>query len=153
LAKRLAGRPDRVQRVALGAAAAGWPLGSTHLEDLLAVLLQEPGKAGAEAARPSTAQQRRPDNCAWAKSSSRRSPAASALVVIWASTPPKRVTAAAVRVSRWVSTPMTPSTCSASMGIAVVLLVWGRPWSVSAWEESPRGRTVMGHNQAGWTGC
>jgi hypothetical protein len=52
LAKRLAGRPDRVQRVALGAAAAGWPLGSTHLEDLLAVLLQEPGKAGAEAARP-----------------------------------------------------------------------------------------------------
>jgi hypothetical protein len=38
-------------------------------------------------------------------------------------------------------------------GHAVVLLVWGRPWSVSAWEESPRGRTVMGHNQAGWTGC
>jgi hypothetical protein len=56
------------------------------------------------------------------------------------------LTAAAVRVSRWVSTPMTPSTSSASMGIVVVLLVWGRPWSVSAWEESPRGRTVMGHN-------
>ena len=32
------------------------------------------------------------------------------------------------------------------MAIAVVLLVWGRPWSASAWEESPRGRTVTGHN-------
>jgi hypothetical protein len=60
LAKRLAGGPDRVQRVAVGTAAAGWPLGPTHLDDPLAVLLQEPGKAGAEAARPSTAQQRRP---------------------------------------------------------------------------------------------
>ena len=45
-----------------------------------------------------------------------------------------------------VSTPMTPSTSSASMAIAVVLLVWGRPWSASAWEESPRGTTVTGHN-------
>jgi len=31
-------------------------------------------------------------------------------------------------------------------GHAVVLLVWGRPWSASAWEESPRDRTVTGHN-------
>jgi hypothetical protein len=39
-------------------------------------------------------------------------------------------------------------------GHAVVLLVRGRPWSASAWEESPRGRTVTGHNpQQGWTGC
>jgi len=52
LAKRLAGGPDRVQRVALGTAAAGWPLGPTHLDDLLAVLLQELRQAGAEAARP-----------------------------------------------------------------------------------------------------
>jgi hypothetical protein len=29
----------------------------------------------------------------------------------------------------------------------------GRPWSASAWEESPRGTTVTGHNPAGWTGC
>jgi hypothetical protein len=60
LAKRLAGGPNRVQRVALGTAAAGWPLGPAHLDDLLAVLLQELRQAGAEAARPSTAQQRRP---------------------------------------------------------------------------------------------
>jgi hypothetical protein len=51
LAKSLAGGPDGVQRVALGAAAAGWPLGSGDLQDLLAVLLQEPRKASAEAAR------------------------------------------------------------------------------------------------------
>jgi hypothetical protein len=31
-------------------------------------------------------------------------------------------------------------------GIAVVLLGWGRPWSASAWEESPRGITVTGHD-------
>jgi hypothetical protein len=39
-------------------------------------------------------------------------------------------------------------------GHAVVLLLWGRPWSVSAWEESPRGIAVTGHNpRQGWTGC
>jgi hypothetical protein len=32
-------------------------------------------------------------------------------------------------------------------GHAVVLLVWGRPWSASAWEESPRGTTVTGHHR------
>ena len=52
LAKRLAGGPDRVQRVALGATPGGRPLGPTHFDDLLAVLLQEPCQAGAEAARP-----------------------------------------------------------------------------------------------------
>jgi hypothetical protein len=51
MAKRLAGGPDRVQRVALGAAATGWPLGSADLHDLLAVLLQHRRQAGAEAAR------------------------------------------------------------------------------------------------------
>jgi hypothetical protein len=51
-AKRLAGGPDRVQRVALGASPGGRPLGPTHLEDLLAVLLQEPCQPGAEAACP-----------------------------------------------------------------------------------------------------
>jgi P-type E1-E2 ATPase len=38
--ERLAGGSDRVQRVALGAAAAGWPLGSAHLDDPLTMLLQ-----------------------------------------------------------------------------------------------------------------
>jgi hypothetical protein len=71
LAKRLAGGPDRIQRVALGATATGWPLGPANLHDAFAMLLQEPGKAGAEAARPSTAQQRRPGSRAWAKPSSR----------------------------------------------------------------------------------
>jgi hypothetical protein len=52
LAKRLVGGPDRVQGVAFGAGAAGWPLGSTDLDDPLAVLWQEPCQAGAEAARP-----------------------------------------------------------------------------------------------------
>jgi hypothetical protein len=52
LAERLTGGPDRVQRVALGATPGGRPLGPTHLDDLLAVLLQEPCQAGAEAARP-----------------------------------------------------------------------------------------------------
>ena len=51
LAKRLAGGPDRVQGVALGAAAAGWPLGPADLNDPLVVLLHELGKAGAVAAR------------------------------------------------------------------------------------------------------
>jgi hypothetical protein len=37
----------------LGAAATGWPLGPADLDDARrAVLLQEPGKAGAEAACP-----------------------------------------------------------------------------------------------------
>jgi len=52
LAKRLAGGPDGVQRVALGATATGWLLGPANLQDAFAMLLQEPGKAGAEAARP-----------------------------------------------------------------------------------------------------
>jgi hypothetical protein len=51
LAQRLAGGSDRVQRVALGAAARGWPPGSADLHDPLAVLLQEPCQPGAEAAR------------------------------------------------------------------------------------------------------
>jgi hypothetical protein len=51
LAKRLAGGPDRVQRVAVGTAAAGWPLGSTHLHDLLTALLEEHRQPDAEAAR------------------------------------------------------------------------------------------------------
>jgi hypothetical protein len=51
LAERLAGGPDRVQRVAVGAAATGWPLGSGDLDDWFAVLWQELCKAGAEAAR------------------------------------------------------------------------------------------------------
>jgi hypothetical protein len=52
VAKRLAGGPDRVQRVALGASPGGRPLGSTHLDDVLAVLLQESCQPGAEAACP-----------------------------------------------------------------------------------------------------
>jgi hypothetical protein len=51
LAKRLAGGPDRVQRVALGAAAAGWPLGPTDLQHPLAATAQERGQSGAVAAR------------------------------------------------------------------------------------------------------
>ena len=35
---------------------------------------------------------------------------------------------------------------SASMAMRWSSWCGGRPWSVSAWEESPRGRTVMGHN-------
>src|SRR6266536_2734053 len=49
--------------------------------------------------------------------------------------------------------PLTPTPTGAvdelcQHGHAVVLLVWGRPWSVSAWEDEPRGTTVTGHNQA-----
>jgi hypothetical protein len=52
LAERLASSPDRVQGVALGATASGWPLGpTTHLDDPLAALLQHHRQAGAEAAR------------------------------------------------------------------------------------------------------
>jgi hypothetical protein len=51
LAKHLPSGPDRVQRVALGAGATGWPLGSAHLDDPLTTLLQHRGQAGAEAAR------------------------------------------------------------------------------------------------------
>jgi hypothetical protein len=49
--EHLAGGSDRVQRVALGAAAVRWPLGSTHLDDPLTTLLQQRRQAGAEAAR------------------------------------------------------------------------------------------------------
>src|SRR5215211_6708066 len=42
---------DGVQRVALGTATSGQPLGSAHLHDPLAVLLQRRRQAGAEAAR------------------------------------------------------------------------------------------------------
>jgi hypothetical protein len=52
VAKRLAGGPDGIQRVALGAAAAGWPLGPGDLDDPLTTLLQHCRQAGAEAARP-----------------------------------------------------------------------------------------------------
>ena len=51
LAKRLASGSDGVQRVALGATATGWPLGSAHLDDPLAALLQRHRQASAEATR------------------------------------------------------------------------------------------------------
>jgi hypothetical protein len=69
LAERFAGGADRVQHVTLGAAAVRRPLGSTHLDDPLAALLQRHRQTSAEAARPSTAQQQRPGR--W----SQRSPA------------------------------------------------------------------------------
>ena len=56
------------------------------------------------------------------------------------------VTAAAAKVSRWVSTPMTPSTVSASMAMRRFLLVRDGRELASAWEQSPRGTTVTGHN-------
>jgi len=59
LRQRLTGSTDRVQRVGLGARAAGWPLGSADLDDLLTTLEQEAGQAGTVAAgtldRPATA--------------------------------------------------------------------------------------------------
>jgi hypothetical protein len=51
LTERLAGGPDRVQRVALGASPGGQPLGPADLQDLLAALLQEHRQPGAETAR------------------------------------------------------------------------------------------------------
>jgi hypothetical protein len=51
LAKHLASGSDGVHRVALGAGAGCWPLGSAHLNDVSAALLQEHGQASAEAAR------------------------------------------------------------------------------------------------------
>jgi hypothetical protein len=51
LAEHLASGPDRVQGVALGATATGWPLGSADLDDPLTPLLQHRCQAGAEAAR------------------------------------------------------------------------------------------------------
>jgi hypothetical protein len=50
LAERLTGGPHGIQRVAFGAAAGGWPLGSADLHDVLAALDQEAGEAGAVAA-------------------------------------------------------------------------------------------------------
>jgi hypothetical protein len=50
LAERLTGGPHGIQRVAFGAAAGGWPLGSADLHDVLAALDQEAGQAGAVAA-------------------------------------------------------------------------------------------------------
>ena len=47
----LAPSPDRVQGVALGTTATGWPLGSADLDDPLTRLLQHRCQAGAEAAR------------------------------------------------------------------------------------------------------
>ena len=53
-----------------------------------------------------------------------------------------------------VSTPTGAVDLFCQHGHAVVLLVWGRPWSVSAWKDEPRGKTVTGHNPwEGWTGC
>lgn len=54
----------------------------------------------------------------------------------------------------WVSTPMTPSTCSASMVMRLYFLPTKTTvWSVSAWVESPRGRTVMSHAAGRRTSC
>jgi hypothetical protein len=50
LAERLTGGADGVQRVALGAGAAGWPLGPADLDHVLAPSEQEAGQAGAVAA-------------------------------------------------------------------------------------------------------
>jgi hypothetical protein len=72
LAERFAGGPDRVQGVALGPSAVRRSLGSTDLDDPLAALLQQPGKASAEAARPLDRPQATAGQVRVAKSSSRR---------------------------------------------------------------------------------
>jgi hypothetical protein len=149
LAECLAGGPDRVQRVALGTAAGGQPLGTADLHDAFANLVQEHRQAGAEAARPF----HRPAATAGDLHASEVEQLLVAGRVgaggVCASTPPRLVTAAAVRVSRWVSTPGTPSTSSASMAMRWSSLDAGGRELASAWEESPRGITVMGHNPAG----
>jgi hypothetical protein len=49
-AKRLAGRPGRIQGIGLGTMAAGGPLGAVQLHHLLGVTMEESGQPGAVAA-------------------------------------------------------------------------------------------------------
>jgi hypothetical protein len=146
VAERLASGPDRVQRVALGTTAAGWPLGSAHLDDPLTTLLQHRCQAGAEAAR------------------SLDRPAAAARQVAVGEAE-QLLVAGGVGAGGGAgeyAAEVADGGCGQGVAVgvdaddavdqlcqhghAVVLLVWGRPWSASAWEESPRGTTVTGHN-------
>jgi hypothetical protein len=114
--EHLAGGSDRVQRVALGAAAVRWPLGSTHLDDPLTTL-QQRGQAGAEAARSLHRPQAAARNLTVGKAEQLLGAGGVGAGGGLGEHPAEVVTAAAVRVSRWVSTPMTPSTSSASMAM------------------------------------
>jgi hypothetical protein len=146
LAKRLVGGPDRVQRVAFGAAAVGWPLGSAHLEDLLAVPGQELRQASTKAASPL-------DRPAPTARQMRLGEVQQPLVASGISAG-GGLGQHATQVGEGCGGQSVAVGVDADDGVdlfcqhghAVVLLVWGRPWSASAWEESPRGRTVMGHN-------
>jgi hypothetical protein len=155
LAQRLAGGSDRVQRVALGAAARGWPPGSADLHDPLAVLLQEPCQPGAEAAR------------------SLHRPAATAGQVGPGEAEQPLVAGGVGAGGELGQHPAQVGDGGGGQGVAVgvdadgrrrpALPAWPSRWSSFVGDgrgrrrpgsKSPRGTTVTGHNpQAGWTGC
>ena len=120
----LAGGPDGVEVVGLGAVAAGRPGRPVDLDDPLAVLEQEGGQPGAVAAGALD----RPDPAAWGVlvGEGEDAPVAHRVggaLVVAETTPPAASTTAAVLVSRWVSTPMTWSTWPASMDMRFLLSV------------------------------
>jgi hypothetical protein len=114
--ERFAGGAQRVELVGLGAVAPArsrWPL---DLDDPLALLEQERGEPGAEAA----AGLDRPDpagGCVLAREAQQQllPNGLAAIVVSTSRAPDSAATMAAACESRWASTPMTWSTRSASM--------------------------------------
>jgi hypothetical protein len=153
LAERLAGGPDRVQCVALGAAATGRPLGSADLHDLLAVRLQHHRQAGAEAARSfhrptATARQLRLGEVEQLPVAGRIGAGGelSQHAAEVADGGGGEGVAVGVDADDAVDELCQHGHCGSPpwMGAAVVGV---------GLEESPRGITVTGHNPAGWTGC
>jgi hypothetical protein len=155
LAEHLASGPDRVQRVALGPTATGWPLGSADLHDPLAVLLQYHRQAGAEAARSLHRPQAAARNLTVGNDEqllvAGRVGAGGGLGQHPAEVGDGgRGQDVAVGVD---ADDAVDQLCQ--HGHAVVLLGWGRPWSVSAWVQVTARQDGDGTHPTGlgWSGC